>query len=233
MAFLSWGEAFIEVISSNKTPHAGIFSSVVGNSSSEANNVDSTPRDFNPVATIFRTSSLSATTTHVAIPIDSYWRRVNSQPQKCRTASSGLLPEGDRRLKEKPLLKGTSTWPGCNNVTANQDPLREPILPDVPSQNNRYVSRALTSCASCCRLSRRVVEGRLATAMMLSAHRRLSLEPKHYCYARILKCGNASSISRLIARSFSSASIMFCCTWHQRLYPSLVFRFTSGTGGCA
>jgi NO-binding membrane sensor protein with MHYT domain len=33
----------------------------------------STPSDLNPAATIFRTSSLSATTTHVTIPINSCW----------------------------------------------------------------------------------------------------------------------------------------------------------------
>jgi hypothetical protein len=59
---------------------AGIFSSTVGNSSGEATNVASIPSAFNPAATIFRTSSLSATTSHVAISIDAYWIRVNSQP---------------------------------------------------------------------------------------------------------------------------------------------------------
>ena len=72
MAFFACGEAFIEVIISNRIPLAGIFSRVVANASAEDNNVVSTPKEFNSAATIFRTSSLSATTTHVALPIDSY-----------------------------------------------------------------------------------------------------------------------------------------------------------------
>jgi hypothetical protein len=44
MAFFACGEAFIEVITSNRIPLAGIFSRVVANASAEDNNVVSTQR---------------------------------------------------------------------------------------------------------------------------------------------------------------------------------------------